>query len=210
MILLIFFSIFITLILNILLVKKIKNKTNRLVLYFSNIIFSIIFILLLLICNFSSVGLNYLVDKQIERLELKVNEYYPNALIKQFDTTQIKTIFQEVLSAEKSETDIIQNIIYDSISEISSSALNIISTVDNNKNSISIKDALINIKQLSLNRITPYITLIKNITIAFYVIYLIISIILSFIFMKDTEKESSGIVFGDNNKDIKAGVENKF
>ena len=69
MILLIFFSIFITLILNILWVKKIKNKTNRLVLYFSNIIFSIIFILLLLICNFSSVGLNYLVDKQIEKLE---------------------------------------------------------------------------------------------------------------------------------------------
>ena len=50
----------------------------------------------------------------------------------------------------------------------------------------------------------------KNLTIAFYVIYLIITIILSFIFMKDTEKESSGIVFGDDTKDIKAGVENKF
>ena len=74
MIYLIIFSILITLLLNICFVKKIQNKTSRLTLYFCNIIFSVIFILLMLFCSFASKGINYLVDKQIEKLEQKVIE----------------------------------------------------------------------------------------------------------------------------------------
>ena len=209
MIYLIIFSILITLLLNICFVKKIQNKTSRLTLYFCNIIFSVIFILLMLFCSFASKGINYLVDKQIEKLEQKVNEYFPNALTKEFDTTQIKTMLREVINTENSEIDLIQNIIYNSVTDFSTATLNIITTIDKNKNTISIKEAMINIKEVSLNKINPYINLIKNIIIIIYVLYLIISFILSLVFLKNTTKQTSGIVFGEEAEKISIGMENK-
>lgn len=209
MIYFIVFSILITLVLNICFVNKINNKTNRLTLYFCNIIFSVIFILLMLFCSFASKGINYLVDKQIEKLEQKVNEYFPNALTKEFDTTQIKTMLREVINTENSEIDLIQNIIYNSVTDFSTATLNIITTIDKNKNTISIKEAMINIKEVSLNKINPYINLIKNIIIIIYVLYLIISFILSLVFLKNTTKQTSGIIFGEEADKISAGMENK-
>ncbi|MBQ1197213.1 MAG: hypothetical protein IIX47_01240 [Spirochaetaceae bacterium] len=209
MIYFIVFSILITLVLNICFVNKINNKTNRLTLYFCNIIFSVIFILLMLFCSFASKGINYLVDKQIEKLEQKVNEYFPNALTKEFDTTQIKTMLREVINTENSEIDLIQNIIYNSVTDFSTATLNIITTIDKNKNTISIKEAMINIKEVSLNKINPYINLIKNIIIIIYVLYLIISFILSLVFLKNTTKQTSGIVFGEEAEKISIGIENK-
>lgn len=209
MIYFIVFSILITLVLNICFVNKINNKTNRLTLYFCNIIFSVIFILLMLFCSFASKGINYLVDKQIEKLEQKVNEYFPNALTKEFDTTQIKTMLREVINTENSEIDLIQNIIYNSVTDFSTATLNIITTIDKNKNTISIKEAMINIKEVSLNKINPYINLIKNIIIIIYVLYLIISFILSLVFLKNTTKQTSGIVFGEEAEKISIGMENK-
>ena len=209
MIYFIVFSILIILVLNICFVNKINNKTNRLTLYFCNIIFSVIFILLMLFCSFASKGINYLVDKQIEKLEQKVNEYFPNALTKEFDTTQIKTMLREVINTENSEIDLIQNIIYNSVTDFSTATLNIITTIDKNKNTISIKEAMINIKEVSLNKINPYINLIKNIIIIIYVLYLIISFILSLVFLKNTTKQTSGIVFGEEAEKISIGMENK-
>ena len=209
MIYFIVFSVLITLVLNICFVNKINNKTNRLTLYFCNIIFSVIFILLMLFCSFASKGINYLVDKQIEKLEQKVNEYFPNALTKEFDTTQIKTMLREVINTENSEIDLIQNIIYNSVTDFSTATLNIITTIDKNKNTISIKEAMINIKEVSLNKINPYINLIKNIIIIIYVLYLIISFILSLVFLKNTTKQTSGIVFGEEAEKISIGMENK-
>lgn len=209
MIYFIVFSILIILVLNICFVNKINNKTNRLTLYFCNIIFSVIFILLMLFCSFASKGINYLVDKQIEKLEQKVNEYFPNALTKEFDTTQIKTMLREVINTENSEIDLIQNIIYNSVTDFSTATLNIITTIDKNKNTISVKEAMINIKEVSLNKINPYINLIKNIIIIIYVLYLIISFILSLVFLKNTTKQTSGIVFGEEAEKISIGMENK-
>lgn len=209
MIYFIMFSILITLVLNICVVKKIQNKTNRLTLYFCNIIFSVIFIFLMLFCSFASKGFNYLVDKQIEKLEQKVNEYFPNALTKEFDTTQIKTMLKEVINTENSEIDLIQNIIYDSVTDFSTATLNIITTIDKNKNTISIKEAMINIKNVSINKINPYINLIKNILIIIYVLYLTISFILSLVFLKNTTKQTSGIIFGEESDKISIGMENK-
>ena len=68
---------------------------------------------------------------------------------------------------------------------------------------------MINIKEVSLNKINPYINLIKNILIIIYFIYLIISFIISLVFLKNTTKQTSGIVFGEEVEKISIGMENK-
>lgn len=209
MIYLIIFSILITLLLNICFVKKIQNKTSRLTLYFCNIIFSVIFILLMLFCSFASKGINYLVDKQIEKLEQKVNEYFPNALTKEFDTTQIKTMLREVINTENSEIDVVQNIIYDSISDLTSNTLIILETVDGQNNKATIKNTMIKLKEISLDKISPYLNLLKIIFISIYAIYILISFIITLCCMKNKKKQNTGIIFGEEADKISAGMENK-
>ena len=209
MIYLIIFSILITLLLNICFVKKIQNKTSRLTLYFCNIIFSVIFILLMLFCKFSLVGINYLVDNQIEKLENKINDYYPNALSKEFDTSQIKTMLNELLNTEISEVDVVQNIIYDSISDLTSNTLNILETVDGQNNKATIKNTMIKLKEISLDKISPYLNLLKIIFISIYAIYILISFIITLCCMKNKKKQTSGIIFGEEADKISAGMENK-
>ena len=209
MIYFIVFSILITLVLNICFVNKINNKTNRLTLYFCNIIFSVIFILLMLFCSFASKGINYLVDKQIEKLEQKVNEYFPNALTKEFDTTQIKTMLREVINTENSEIDLVQNIIYDSISDLTSNTLNILETVDGQNNKATIKNTMIKLKEISLDKISPYLNLLKIIFISIYAIYILISFIITLCCMKNKKKQNTGIIFGEEAEKISIGMENK-
>lgn len=209
MIYLIIFSILITLLLNICFVKKIQNKTSRLTLYFCNIIFSVLFILSMLICKFSLVGINYLVDNQIEKLENKINYYYPNALSKEFDTSQIKTMLNEVLNTEISEVDVVQNIIYDSISDLTSNTLNILETVDGQNNKATIKNTMIKLKEISLDKISPYLNLLKIIFISIYAIYILISFIITLCCMNNKKKQNTGIIFGEEADKISAGMENK-
>lgn len=209
MIYLIIFSILITLLLNICFVKKIQNKTSRLTLYFCNIIFSVLFILSMLICKFSLVGINYLVDNQIEKLENKINYYYPNALSKEFDTSQIKTMLNELLNTEISEVDVVQNIIYDSISDLTSNTLNILETVDGQNNKATIKNTMIKLKEISLDKISPYLNLLKIIFISIYAIYILISFIITLCCMKNKKKQNTGIIFGEEADKISAGMENK-
>lgn len=209
MIYLIIFSILITLLLNICFVKKIQNKTSRLTLYFCNIIFSVLFILSMLICKFSLVGINYLVDNQIEKLENKINDYYPNALSKEFDTTQIKTMLREVINTENSEIDLVQNIIYDSISDLTSNTLNILETVDGQNNKATIKNTMIKLKEISLDKISPYLNLLKIIFISIYAIYILISFIITLCCMKNKKKQNTGIIFGEEAEKISIGMENK-
>lgn len=208
MIFLIILAITITSILNIFLVKKIQNKTNKFCLYFSNIIFAIAFIISMLICKYTVKGANILLDKQIAKLEKSVESYYPNALSKKYSTTELKKILTSVLEKEEIENNFVIAIVYDNISELIDSALATINYVESEKDTIKIKDSITSIKEITLLELTKRISYIRKLTFLIYVAYILISIFLSIQFIKEPTKKNKGITFGEEADKTSIGMKN--
>lgn len=195
----IFIALTVTLLLNFIFLKKIENKTYKICMGALNVILSLAFVILFTAVGIVKNHLNSFIDSGIKHLEIEVDEIYPGALEKQMSTQEIKNILEESLN--KKEVDgieaLAENIIKARIQKYTSSALKTIKAVERQEDRLSVKDALISIKELSIETASPYFKILQIALFVLYVALIIISILLSIHFANVKDSENKGIVFGE-------------
>ena len=195
----ILFAIVITLLLNLIFVRKIANKTYKICIGLINFILSFAFIVLFICFGIVKNHLNSFIDSGISQLESRVNEIYPGALEKQMSTEEIKNILEE--SLEKKDVDgieaLAENVIKTRIEKYTSITLRTINVLERENNKLSVKDALISIKELSINTISPYFKIIYILLFVLYFVFIIISIFITIHLSKDKNSTNEGIIFGE-------------
>lgn len=189
----------ISILLNFLFVKKLENKTNRVCMRVLNVILSFVFIILFISVDIMGKHLNSFIDLGIAQLEKKVDEIYPGALEKQMSTKEIKKILEK--SLEKNDVNGVQaladNIIKIKIEKYTLVTLKTINVLERDNNKLSVKDALVSIKELSVNSVSPYFKVVKVILFVLYLVLELLSILLTFYLQKDKDLKNDGIVFGE-------------
>ena len=207
----ILFAIILTLILNLSLVRKIGNKTSRISMGVINIIACLVFMILVVLLGAIKNNLSSVIDEGIQKLENKVNEVYPGALEKQMSTEEIKEVLEE--SLEIDDVDglevLAQNIIKSRIEKLTSVTLKTINALERENDRLSVKDALISIKEISVEAIIPYYKTVLIILSSLYFLFIIISILLSLHLAKDSDSDNEGIVFGEEADKTVIGMKSK-
>ena len=126
------------------------------------------------------------------------------------NTGEIKKLLEE--SFEKSQNDGIagigENIVKSEIEKYTTSTLKAINFLEREENTLSVKDALLSIKELSLNTARPYFWIAKVLLFIVYGLLIIVSIILSN-FLKKEAAGNKGVVFGEEADKTFIGMENK-
>lgn len=189
----------ISILLNFLFVKKLENKTNRICMRVLNVLLSLVFIILSISVEIINRHLNSFIDLGIVQLEKKVDEIYPGVLQKQMNTEEIKNLLEK--SLEKNEVNGVQaladNIIKTKIENCALITLKTINVLERDNNKLSVKDALLSIKELSVNSVSPYFKVVKVILFVLYLILALLSVLLTFYLSKDKDLKNDGIVFGE-------------
>lgn len=197
--LIIIIALIVPITLHLIIVKKIQNKTYKFCMSSLNFLLSLVFIILFIALGFVKNHLNSYIDIGINQLEQRVNEIYPNALDKQMNTEELKNLLEE--SLRKNESDgieaIAENIIKSKIKKYTSTTLKTINALERENNKLSVKDALVSIKELSLNAINPYYKTSEIIIITLYGLFIIVSILITIHLIKDKDSSNEGIVFGE-------------
>lgn len=190
---------FISILLNFLFVKKLENKTNRICMRVLNVLLSLVFIILFISVEIINRHLNSFIDLGIVQLEKKVDEIYPGVLQKQMNTEEIKNLLEK--SLEKNEVNGVQaladNIIKTKIENYALVTLKTINVLERDNNKLSVKDALLSIKELSVNSVSPYFKVVKVILFVLYLILALLSVLLTFYLSKDKDLKNDAIVFGE-------------
>ncbi len=75
--------------------------------------------------------------------------------------------------------------------------LKTINVLERDNNKLSVKDALLSIKELSVNSVSPYFKVVKVILFVLYLILALLSVLLTFYLSKDKDLKNDGIVFGE-------------
>ncbi len=199
----------ISILLNFFFVKKLENKTNRVCMRVLNVILSFVFIILFISVDIMGKHLNSFIDLGIAQLEKKVDEIYPGTLEKQMSTKEIKKILEK--SLEKNDVNGVQaladNIIKIKIEKYTLVTLKTINVLERDNNKLSVKDALVSIKELSVNSVSPYFKVVKVILFVLYLVLGLLSILLTFYLQKDKDLKNDGIVFGEESDKTFIGME---
>lgn len=192
-------ALIIPIILHLLFVKKIQNKTYKVCMNSINFLLSLVFIILFIALGFVKNHLNSYIDIGINQLEQRVNEVYPNALENQMNTEELKNLLEESLRKNESGgiEAIAENIIKSKIKKYTSTTLKTINALERENNKLSVKDALVSIKELSLNAINPYYKTAETLLFILYFLLNIISILITIHLIKDKDSINEGIVFGE-------------
>lgn len=194
--------------LHVTVVQKNPKLTNRVCITGANIILSLAFVVLLYAINTVQDEANSYIDSQIALLEQKVNEIYPDAMNKQMSTVEVKETLMKALEKNKDGTAeaVGENIAKTLVEDYTESALNAIQSLERTSDQLSVKDALVSIKEIALEKTMPYLRLLRNVLIAVYIIALIISVIFSFFLAKSGGHD--GIVFGEEADQTHIGMKN--
>ena len=195
----ILFAITVTLLLNLIFVRKIQNKTYKICMGSINFILSLAFIALFISIGIVKNHLNSFIDSGINQLVLRVNEIYPDALEKQMSTEEIKDLLEQ--SLEKKDVDgieaLAENVIKTRIEKYTSITLKTINALERENNKLFVKDALISIKELSLDTVSPYYKIINILLFVLYIVLVIVSILITIYLSKDKDSTNEGIIFGE-------------
>ena len=195
----IFTALAVALLLNFIFVKKIENKTYKIFMGTLNTILSLVFVMLFVALGIVKNHLNSFIDAEINRLEREVNEIYPGALSKQMSTQEIKNILEKSLDKKevKGIETLAENIIKTRIQKYTSATLKTFDALERENGKLSVKDALISIKELSINAASPYFRILKIASLVFYFALMIISVLLSIYLANGKNSINEGIVFGE-------------
>lgn len=195
----IFTALAVALLLNFIFVKKIENKTYKIFMGTLNTILSLVFVMLFVALGIVRNHLNSFIDAEINRLEREVNEIYPGALSKQMNTQEIKNILEKSLDKKevKGIETLAENIIKTRIQKYTSATLKTFDALERENGKLSVKDALISIKELSINAASPYFRILKIASVVFYFALMIISVLLSIYLANGKNSINEGIVFGE-------------
>lgn len=207
----VFLALLITIVLNCVFAKKIKNKTYRVCMGLLNVAFSLAFVILIVVVGTIKKNLSSYIDLGIKQIEMRVDEIYPGALEKQMSTEEVKKLLES--SLERKEVDGLEslaaNIIKSKIQNFTSSTLKTIKALERDVDKLSIKDALISIKELSVNSVEPWFRVLEILIVVLYVILIVASALLSLYFSNDKDTNNKGVVFGEEADKTFIGMENK-
>lgn len=203
-------TISITLIFNLILIKKIKQKKYKSILSILNIVVCTLFCILFIILGNVKKIFTDKINFQMNILEQKANELYPDALTKQLDTKEIKKLFS--LSIEVSETNEINKIIYhiikQEVQKYTSPILNTLNDIEKTENKITIKDALTYIKDKTITTIELILETIKNTLLIIYLLYIAFLICFLIYLSKEKKSKNKSIVFGEESDKTQIGMIN--
>jgi len=194
--------------LHVTVVQKNPKLTNRVCITGANIILSLAFVVLLYAINTVQDEANSYIDSQIALLEQKVNEIYPDAMNKQMSTVEVKETLMKALEKNKDGTAeaVGENIAKTLVEDYTESALSAIQSLERTSDQLSVKDALVSIKEIALEKTMPYLRLLRNVLVAVYILAIIISVIFSFFLAKSGGND--GIVFGEEADQTHIGMKN--
>lgn len=195
---LLFFAILSLFLLNLFLIKKIPLKSHKQYSVWANVILIVVFAALLVVMNIIKVNYSSFVDRQIQGLEIKSNELYPGIFEKQMGTSEIKTILESSLEISDSGTiqSVLNNLIKSKIRNFSSFALTTIKELERTEDSLSVKEALLSIKEKTNEIIISTIYILRTIIALVFLLLFAISLIAELYFSKNSDKKNRSIVFG--------------
>lgn len=176
-----FCALLITILLNNVFAKKVENKTYRIWMSLLNVVLSLSFVILFVIIGTVKKNLNSYIDLGINKLEMQVNEIYPGVLEKQMNTEEVKNILESSLERKRvnSLESLTENILKSAVKRYTSTALKIINNLERDTDKLSVKDALISIKELCLNTAVPWFKFLTFLIVGLYTILIVVSILLS-------------------------------
>lgn len=208
MFLIIFLAVVCTILLNFLVVRKLTNKTYKFCINSLNIIILIIFIGLISAVGIIKNNLNKFIDVQIGLIENRANEIYPNALDLQMSTAEIKSLLEQSLTYESEGKieDIVSNVIKSNISDYTSFALRTIKKLERTEDKLSVKEALVSLKEICIDTVKPYYKFAYAAIIIVFCLYLGIIILLCRFLFKNQKSVNSSIVFGDEASSTEMGM----
>ena len=207
----VFLALLITIVLNCVFAKKIKNKTYMVCMGLLNVAFSLAFVILLVVVGTVKKNLSSYIDLGIKQIEMRVDEICPGALEKQMSTEEVKKLLES--SLERKDVNglesLAENIIKFKIQNFTSSTLKAIKALERDVDKLSIKDALVSIKELSVSSVEPWFIVLEILIIVLYVILIVASALLSLHFANDKDSNNKGVVFGEEADKTFIGMENK-
>ena len=114
-------------------------------------------------------------------------------------TQEIKNILEKSLDKKevKGIETLAENIIKTRIQKYTSATLKTFDALERENDKLSVKDALISIKELSINAALPYFRILKIASVVFYFALMIISVLLSIYLANSKNSINEGIVFGE-------------
>ncbi|WP_406538022.1 hypothetical protein [Fibrobacter sp.] len=188
-------------------VSKNANFTTRICITGANILLSLIFIGLLIGVGVVQDKSNTFIDEQISNLEIKVNKIYPGILNEQMSTVQVKDMLVKSLTRndEGSVEAVAGNIAKTFAEDFTSTALKAIQSLERTDDKLSVKDALVSIKEYTIANTMPYLGYVKLILFVVYIICMLLS--LGFTKMLNSSNPK-GIVFGEEASKTKIGMKN--
>ncbi|MBO7122605.1 MAG: hypothetical protein J6V90_04920 [Treponema sp.] len=189
-----FCALLITVLLNSVFAKKIENKTYRIWMNLLNVALSLSFVILIVITGTVKKNLTSYIDLGINKLEMQVDEIYPGVLEKQMNTEEVKNILESCLERKhvNSLESLAENILKSAVKKYTSTALKIINTLERDTDKLSVKDALISIKEFCLNTATPWFKFLTILIVGLYIILIVVSIILSLHLSNNNDIKNKG------------------
>lgn len=189
-------------------VGKLSNKTYKFCINSLNVIVLVVFIGLISAVGIVKNNLNKFIDVQIGLAEKKANEIYPNALDLQMNTAEIKSLLEQSLTYESEEKleNIVLNVIKANISDYTSFVLKTIKKLERTEDKLSVKEALISLKEICVDTINPYYRIAYAVLIIVFCLYLGAIILLCKFLEKNQKSVNSSIVFGDEAESTEIGM----
>lgn len=192
-------AVLLTLLLNVLCLKKIENKTYKISIFLINIVLSFVFVILFIAAGIVKNNLNSFIDLGINQIEKNLDETYPEVLEKQMNTENIKNLLEE--SLEKTEVNgieaLAENIIKSKMKKYTSTALRTINALEVESGKLSLKDVLLSIKELSINSVNLILKIVKIVLLVLYFTFCFISFLWTLHLSKNNNGKNKGVVFGE-------------
>lgn len=198
----------ITLILNHFFVKKISDKTSKICMTFINFILLLAFIILYFVIGLTKKNVSNFINNEIVKIEESINDLYPGIWEKEIDTEDLKSILQKTLEKEKNINIKVGgiNIIKSKMQKYLNSALNIINSLEQEKNKLSIAAVMKSVRELSFKTLTKYVTTFYSLLFTLYFILILISILITKYLVKDKDCKNKGVVFGNESDNVFIGM----
>lgn len=198
----------ITLILNHFFVKKISDKTSKICMTFINFILLLAFIILYFVIGLTKKNVSNFINDEIVKIEESINDLYPGIWEKEIDTEDLKSILQKTLEKEKNNNIKVVgiNIIKSKMQKYLNSALNIINSLEQEKNKLSISAVMKSVRELSFKTLTKYVTTFYSLLFTLYFILILISILITKYLAKDKDCKNKGVVFGNESDNVFIGM----
>lgn len=158
------------------LVSKNPKKAHRICLTGANILFSIFFITFIAVINMVRDKADTYIDQHINSLEKKVDEIHPGALTEQMSPVDAKKILVKAFEKDQNHSvdEIAGNIAKTFMENYTLAVLKAIQSLERTNDNISVKEAILSVKEIALHETMPYFGLLNMALFFSYLVYIVI------------------------------------